>query len=572
MKLHGIGASKGIAIGPVFKFSREKIKIDSSKIEDTEKEIEKFEDAVEQSIIEIKKIRDKTVENIDENHGAIFDAHMEILKDPELHRETKDLIINEKLNCAKAFKNTVDKFVMLFNEMDVEYMKERANDIIDVSNRVLYHMLNIDIKDLSKIKKDSIIVANDLTPSDTASLNTDYVIGFATLKGGNTSHSAIMARTLEIPAVVGIENLLESCRDGDRIIIDGIDGEVIIEPSDEEVKFYEKKAEDYKNELSDLKKYKNKPSTTKDGRTVEISGNIASHEDVENLLEKGGDGVGLYRTEYLFIGKKYCPTEEEQYNSYKKVLEMMGDKPVIIRTLDIGGDKDVEYMDTKKELNPFLGHRAIRLCLENQDIFKEQVRALLRASIYGNLKIMFPMIATIEEFREAKSMVLKEKEELLKEGYEIKHIDIGIMVEVPSAALIADKFAKEVDFFSIGTNDLIQYTFAADRMNERVSYLYQPYHPSLLRLIKMVIDASHKEGKWTGMCGELAGNEKALPLMLGLGLDEFSMNSSNILKIRKLICSFDYSKAKKVADKALKMTSSKEVENLLEKEINKIQK
>ncbi len=570
MKLYGIGASKGIAIGPVFKFNREKIKIDSSKIEDIEKEIEKFEDAVEQSIIEINKIRYKTVKNIDENHGAIFDAHIEILKDPELHKETKDLIISEKLNCAKAFKNIIDKFVIIFNEMDVEYMKERANDIIDVSNRVLYHILNIDIKDLSKIDKNSIIIADELTPSETISLNTYYVIGFATLKGCNTSHSAIMARTLEVPAVVGVKGLLEFCRNGDRIIVDGIDGEVIVEPSEEEIEFYEKKAKNYKNELLDLKEYKNKQSTTKDGRTVEISGNIASSEDVEGILEKGGDGIGLYRTEYLFIGKKYCPTEEEQYNSYKQVLEMMGDKPVIIRTLDIGGDKDVEYMDTKKELNPFLGHRAIRMCLENQDIFKEQVRALLRASIYGNLKIMFPMIATIEEFREAKAIVLKEKKELLKEGYEIKHIDIGIMIEVPSAALLADHFAKEVDFFSIGTNDLIQYTFAADRMNEKVSYLYQPYHPSLLRLIKMVIDASHKEGKWTGMCGELAGNEKALPLMLGLGLDEFSMNSSNILKIRKLICKFDYTKAKKIADKAVNMTSSKEVENLLKREIDRL--
>ncbi len=570
MKLKGISASKGIAIGPVFKFIKEKIIIDNKTIDDTETEIEKFENAVDQSIIEIKKIRDKTTETIDKNHGAIFDAHIEILKDPELHRETKNLIINEKLNGAKAFKLTVDNFVEIFNNMEVEYLKERANDIIDVSNRVLYHMLDLNLKDLSEIEKESIVVSEDITPSDTASLDKDYVMGFATKTGGNTSHSAIMARTLEIPAVVGVNDILKLCKDGDLIILDGINGEVIINPTDEEIEFYEKKNKEYKEKLENLEKYKDKKSTTIDGRTVEIGGNISCPEDVETVIKNGGEGIGLYRTEFLFMGKKYCPTEEEQFNSYKKVLKLMKDKPVIIRTLDIGGDKNVDYMDISKELNPFLGHRAIRLCLENQDIFKEQIRALLRASIYGNLKIMFPMIATIEEFREAKSMVLKEKQKLLKKGHEIGHIDIGIMVEVPSAAILADQFAKEVDFFSIGTNDLIQYTFAADRMNERVSYLHQPYHPSLLRLIKMVIDASHKEGKWTGMCGEIAGNEKALPLILGLGLDEFSMNSSSILKIRRLICNIDYSEVKKIAEKALNMRSSEEVEQLLGREINKM--
>ncbi len=569
MIVKGIGASNGISIGKIFKLYKEKITTNDNKIDDVEKEIEKFDHALFISELEIKKIRDKTVENIDKKHGAIFDAHIEILKDPELYSETVKKIKIEKLNSAKAFQSIVDKYVNIFKEMNNEYMRERAGDILDVSDRVLAHLLNIEIKDPGLLEKEVIIVAEELTPTDTVSLNKRYVKGFATEIGGRTGHSAIMARTLEIPAVVGTKKIMENSSDGDSIIIDGKEGLVILNPDEYQLKEYKEKENKYKEYKEKLKKFKNKESKTKDGKSIELAGNIGSPEDVEGVLKNGGEGIGLYRTEFLFMGKQYCPTEEEQFQAYKVVLERMKEKPVIIRTLDIGGDKSLEYISNVKEMNPFLGHRAIRLCLEQHDIFKDQIRALLRASIYGNLKIMFPMIATIEELRDAKNMIRICKNELVEEGVRInKDIDIGIMVEVPSTALLADQFAKEVDFFSIGTNDLIQYTFAADRMNEKVSYLYQPYNPALLRLIKMVVDASHKEGKWTGMCGEIAGNEKIIPLLIGLELDELSMSASSILKIREIIGKIEFEKAKTIVKQAINMNSNKDVEDLLEENFN----
>ncbi|MDW7668990.1 MAG: phosphoenolpyruvate--protein phosphotransferase [Bacillota bacterium] len=565
MIIKGIAASNGISIGEVLKLHKEKIETNNEKIYNIDKEIEKLDHALLISETEIKKIRDKTVENIDKKHGAIFDAHLEILKDPELYSETVETIKKKRVNSARAFQKIVDKYVNIFKEMDNEYMRERAGDILDVSDRVLAHLLNIEIKDPGLLEKEVIIVAEDLTPTDTASLNKRYVKGFATEVGGRTGHSAIMARTLEIPAVVGTKKIMENCSDGDTIIIDGKEGLVILNPDEYLLKEYKGKENKYSEYKEKLKKFKNKESKTKDGKSIELAGNIGSPEDVEGVLKNGGEGVGLYRTEFLFMGKQYCPSEEEQFQAYKIVLEKMKEKPVIIRTLDIGGDKSVEYMDNVKEMNPFLGHRAIRLCLEQHDIFKEQIRALLRASIYGNLKIMFPMIATIEELRDSKKMIETCKNELAEEGIEFNEdTEVGIMIEVPSAALLADQFAKEVDFFSIGTNDLIQYTFAADRMNEKVSYLYQPYNPALLRLIKMIVDASHKEGKWTGMCGEIAGNEKIIPILVGLGLDELSMSASSILKIREVLEKIDYKKAKIVAEEALNMKSNKDVEDLLE--------
>ncbi len=565
MIIKGIAASNGISIGEVLKLHKEKIETNNEKINNIDKEIEKLDHALLISETEIKKIRDKTVENIDKKHGAIFDAHLEILKDPELYSETVETIKKKRVNSARAFQEIVDKYVNIFKEMDNEYMRERAGDILDVSDRVLAHLLNIEIKDPGLLEKEVIIVAEDLTPTDTASLNKRYVKGFATEVGGRTGHSAIMARTLEIPAVVGTKKIMENCSDGDTIIIDGKEGLVILNPDEYLLEEYKGKENKYREYKEKLKKFKNKESKTKDGKSIELAGNIGSPEDVDGVLKNGGEGIGLYRTEFLFMGKQYCPSEEEQFQAYKIVLEKMKEKPVIIRTLDIGGDKSVEYMDNVKEMNPFLGHRAIRLCLEQHDIFKEQIRALLRASIYGNLKIMFPMIATIEELRDSKKMIETCKNELAEEGIEFdEDTEVGIMIEVPSAALLADQFAQEVDFFSIGTNDLIQYTFAADRMNEKVSYLYQPYNPALLRLIKMIVDASHKEGKWTGMCGEIAGNEKIIPILVGLGLDELSMSASSILKIREVLEKIDYKKAKIVAEEALNMKSNKDVEDLLE--------
>jgi len=566
MLIKGIAASSGISIGKVFKVKKEKIVTSNEKVENIQQEISKLEVALDISEKEIMIIRDKTARKIDRKHGAIFDAHIQILRDPELLNNTIGIIKNRKLNAGRALQITVDKFVKIFEEMDSEYMRERASDILDVSNRVLGHLLNQNINDPGLMEKEGIIVAQDLTPTDTASLDKEYVKGFATDKGGRTGHSGIMARTLEIPAVVGTKTIMENSSEGDDIIIDGEEGIVIINPNEEQLKEYRKKEKIYKDNKKRLKKFKWRETKTKDGKKIELAGNIGCPEDLSGVLNNGGESIGLYRTEFLYIGKKYCPSEKEQLQAYKEVLKKMDGKSVIIRTLDVGGDKSIEYMNTSKEMNPFLGNRAIRLCLERHDIFKEQIRALLKASSYGNLKIMFPMIATIEELRDAKKMIEICKEELTDEGIEInENMEIGMMIEVPSAALLADKFAKEVDFFSIGTNDLIQYTFAADRMNEKVSYLYQPFNPALLKLIKMVVDASHSHGKWTGICGEMAGNEKIIPILVGLGLDELSMSSSSILRIREIIGKIEYEKAKEIAKAALNMNSNKEVEKLLEK-------
>ena len=421
----------------------------------------------------------------------------------------------------------------MFEQMDNEYMKERKADIRDVTKRILSHLLGVQIVNPSMILEEAIIVAEDLTPSDTAQLNRTFVKGFTTNVGGLTSHSAIMAHSMEIPAVVGTKTATEEIHHGDLIIVDGIKGEVHINPTKEVIAQYEKKQVRFEEKKAVWAKLINEQTITADGHYVELAANIGTSEDLESVIKSGGEAIGLYRTEYLYMGRKELPSEEEQFKSYKAVLEGMQGKPVVVRTLDIGGDKDLPYLNLPKELNPFLGFRAIRLCLEKQELFRTQLRALLRASIYGNLKIMFPMIANLDEFRAAKAILEDERERLSGKGIKVSDkIEIGIMVEIPSTAVMADQFAKEVDFFSIGTNDLIQYTMAADRMNERVSYLYQPYNPAILRLIKMVIDAAHTEGKWVGLCGEMAGDELAVPLLLGMGLDKFSMSATSILKVR----------------------------------------
>ena len=425
------------------------------------------------------------------------------------------------------------QFISIFESMDNEYMKERAADIRDVSKRVLAHILGVDLPNPSLINESAVIVGNDLTPSDTAQLNKEFVQGFVTNIGGRTSHSAIMSRSLEIAAVVGTKSITEEVKQGDMIIVDGMSGDVIIDPTEDELIAYQNKRERFFEDKKELQKLRDADTVTVDGVHAELAANIGTPDDLSGVIDNGAQGIGLYRTEFLYMGRDQMPTEEEQFEAYKRYLKLWTVN-VVVRTLDIGGDKELPYLDLPKEMNPFLGYRAIRLCLAQPEIFRPQLRALLRASVYGKLNIMFPMVATIKEFRDAKSMLLEEKENLLREGYEVSDdIELGIMVEIPATAALADVFAK-VDFFSIGTNDLIQYTLAADRMSERVSYLYQPYNPSILRLVKQVIEASHKEGKWTGMCGEMAGDQTAVPLLLGLGLDEFS-SATSILKARRQI-------------------------------------
>jgi len=565
MMIKGIAASDGITISKVFKLENATVTISEELITDTEKEIELLKSSMAKSTKELEVIRDKTRVNIDEEHAMIFDAHIQIVNDPEMLSQVTDLINNEKRNAAFAFKNVSETFATIFESMDNDYMNERAADVRDVSRRVIAHLLGLSLNDPTMIDEEVIVVAEDLTPSDTAQLDRNFVKGFVTNIGGRTSHSAIMARSLEIPAVVGTKDVLEKVNNGDTLILNGIDGYVLVNPSDEEIKKHQKMNDEYLEKVSIWKKFKDLETVTTDNKTVELAANIGSPDDMTGALDNGAEGIGLYRTEFLYMNNDNFPTEEEQYIAYKMVLEAMPTKKVVIRTLDIGGDKHLDYLPMDEELNPFLGHRALRLCLEKTDLFKTQLRALLRASVHGKLHIMFPMVATLDELRQAKELVAECKLELLNEDKAVSDdIKIGIMVEIPAVAILADQFAKEVDFFSIGTNDLIQYSFAADRMNQKVSYLYQPYNPSLLRLIKMVIDASHKEGIWTGMCGEMAGDQIAAPILLGLGLDEFSMSATSVLQTRHLFSKLSQGEMEELASKALNMGTHNEVQQLVE--------
>ncbi|WP_075981111.1 phosphoenolpyruvate--protein phosphotransferase [Bacillus massilinigeriensis] len=567
--LNGIAASSGIAIAKAYRLVEPDLSFEKKSVENTAKEVERFQAALNQSKSELEAIKEKALVDLGADKAAIFEAHLLVLSDPELITPIEDKIKTDSVNAEFALKETADMFVSMFETMDNEYMKERAADIRDVTKRVLSHLLGIQIVNPSMISEETIIVAGDLTPSDTAQLNRQYVKGFTTDIGGRTSHSAIMARSLEIPAVVGTKTATQEIKNGDLVIVDGLKGEVHINPSPEVIKQYENEHAAYEAQKAEWAKLVNEKTVSADGHHVELAANIGTPKDLKGVLNNGGEAVGLYRTEFLYMGRDQLPTEDEQFESYKAVLEEMNGKPVVVRTLDIGGDKELPYLDLPKEMNPFLGFRAIRLCLEQQDIFRTQLKALLRASIYGNLRIMFPMIATIDEFRSAKAVLEEEKEKLIQQGTQVsENIQVGIMVEIPSTAVIADLFAKEVDFFSIGTNDLIQYTMAADRMNERVSYLYQPYNPSILRLVKRVIDAAHKEGKWAGMCGEMAGDETAIPLLLGLGLDEFSMSATSILKARSLIKGLNKADMEKLAEKALNMSTMAEIVDAVKSAVN----
>lgn len=563
--IKGIAASDGVAIAKAYLLVEPDLTFDKNeKVTDVEGEVAKFNGAIEASKVELTKIRNNAEVQLGADKAAIFDAHLLVLDDPELIQPIQDKIKNENANAATALTDVTTQFVTIFESMDNEYMKERAADIRDVSKRVLSHILGVELPNPSMIDESVVIVGNDLTPSDTAQLNKEFVQGFATNIGGRTSHSAIMSRSLEIPAIVGTKSITQEVKQGDMIIVDGLNGDVIVNPTEDELIAYQNKRERYFADKKELQKLRDADTVTVDGVHAELAANIGTPNDLPGVIENGAQGIGLYRTEFLYMGRDQMPTEEEQFEAYKEVLEAMNGKRVVVRTLDIGGDKELSYLNLPEEMNPFLGYRAIRLCLAQQDIFRPQLRALLRASVYGKLNIMFPMVATINEFREAKAILLEEKENLKNEGHDISDdIELGIMVEIPATAALADVFAKEVDFFSIGTNDLIQYTLAADRMSERVSYLYQPYNPSILRLVKQVIEASHKEGKWTGMCGEMAGDETAIPLLLGLGLDEFSMSATSILKARRQINGLSKNEMTELANRAVDCATQEEVIELV---------
>ena len=565
LKLKGIAASQGISFAKAYVFVEPDLSVKEVKIEDVAAEIKRFEDAIEASKKELTIIKENALVSLGADKAAVFEAHLLILDDPEFMGTVKTDIESKVINAEYAFKETSDMFISMFEAMDNEYMKERAADIRDVSKRILAHLLGVDLPNPSLIDEEVIVIAEDLTPSDTAQLNKKYVKGFATNIGGRTSHSAIMARSLEIPAVVGTSSITEDVKNGDILILDGLDGVVLVNPDEATTAEYKEKYAKFEAQKAEWAKLVTEKSVTKDGHEVILAANIGTPADLEGVKNNGGEAVGLYRTEFLYMGRDQLPTEDEQFEAYKAVLEGMGDKPVVVRTLDIGGDKELPYLDLPKEMNPFLGFRAIRLCLEEKDLFRTQLRALLRASVYGKLCVMFPMIATVQEFRAAKALFLEEKEKLVAEGVAVSNdIELGIMVEIPSTAVIADIFAKEVDFFSIGTNDLIQYTMAADRMSEKVSYLYQPYNPAILRLVKNVIEASHKEGKWTGMCGEMAGDSLAIPLLLGMGLDEFSMSATSILQARSQIKNLTLDEMKELVEKAVMCATTEEVLALIE--------
>jgi phosphoenolpyruvate-protein phosphotransferase (PTS system enzyme I) len=566
----GTGASPGIALGKALVIEHSELNIQKKNIENIEVEVEKLQSAVEKSKVELEQVKERAKVELGEHEAEIFEAHLLVLQDPELIDQTISKIRDEKVNAEFALNEVKDMFVGIFESMDNEYMRERAADIKDVTNRVLRHILGIKVVDLSALSEEVILIAHDLTPSDTATMNKNMVLGFLTDIGGRTSHTAIMARTLEIAAVVGLNDATEKIKDGDFIVFNGETGEVIINPEEESIKEYRDLKAKFDEEKEALKQLIGKASTTIDERHVELAGNIGSPNDLEGLLKNDAEGVGLYRTEFLYMDKEDdFPSEEEQYEAYKAVLEGMDGKPIVIRTLDIGGDKELKYFKMDEEMNPFLGYRAIRLCLDRTDIFKTQLRALYRASIHGKLRIMFPMISSLEELLKAKEIIKEVLAEMDEQGIAYaKDVEVGMMIEIPSAAVISDILAKHVDFFSIGTNDLIQYTCAVDRMNQKISYLYNQFNPAVLRLIKMVIDNAHEEGKWVGMCGEAAGDKRMIPILLGMGLDEFSMSPISILPARKFITSVKYEDMKNFADEILTMGTAEEIKDYVDKTFN----
>lgn len=561
MRIQGISGSRGVAVGNVYRYIQEEIVIpDYTVAEDkVEEEIGMFAAAMAATLKQLDTIRQKALDEMGPEEAAIFDAHMQIAQDPSLSDGIKSLVESSHTNVVAATAQTIETFANIFLGMEDPYMRERGADIKDIGDRLMRNMLGMNPRGLSHISGEVILVAQDLAPSDTASLDKNVVKGIVTAAGGPTSHAAIMARTLEIPAVMGVGDI-ESFVDGDKAVVLGTDGIVEINPSDADWDEYTNQAAAFQEELKRLRESANLEATTTDGHHVELFGNIGKAKDAKNALTMGAQGIGLYRTEFLYMENDELPAEDVQFEEYKKVAQDMKGKPVIIRTMDIGGDKELKCLDLPSEMNPFLGYRAIRISLNRPDIFKVQLRALLRASAFGDIHIMYPMIASVEEVKQANAMLDECKEELIADGKEFnKDIKVGIMIEVPAAAVISPILAKYVDFFSIGTNDLCQYTLAVDRMNEAIGSLYQPLHPGVLRLIKHVIDASHEQGKFTGMCGELASDPVATMILLGLGLDEFSMTASSIPLIKNILRSVSKAECEEVANKALTMDTAEEI-------------
>ena len=565
--ISGILASPGIAFGKALVLKEEKIVLDTQKITDDQidAEVARFYEGRALAVEQLNSIRERALVSLGEEKAAIFEGHLMILEDEELEEEILDYLRSNKVNAAVAASKIIDQQVTMLSEIDDEYLKERAGDIRDIGNRLIKNILGMNIVDLGDIQEESILVAYDLTPSETAQLNLEKVLGVVTDIGGRTSHTSIMARSLELPAIVGTNNVTELVNTGDYLILDAINNQVYINPTQSQIDELKTLEAKISAEKAELAKLKDLPAITLDGHKVDVVANIGTIRDCEGADRNGAEGIGLYRTEFLFMDREQLPTEEEQFIAYKEVVEAMNGRLTVLRTMDIGGDKELPYLDLPKEMNPFLGWRAIRIALDRREILNAQLRAVLRASAFGKLAVMFPMIISVEEIRELKLVIETLKAELRAEGKAFdEHIQVGVMVETPSAAVNAKFLAKEVDFFSIGTNDLTQYTLAVDRGNELISHLYNPMQPSVLGLIKQVIDASHAEGKWTGMCGELAGDESATLLLLGMGLDEFSMSAISVPRIKKLIRNVNFQDAKALANAALQKPTASEIEQLIE--------
>lgn len=564
--IKGIAASDGIGIAKAYLLIDPDLSFEKKTIDDPAAEYERVEKAFSASIADLATIKQNAKDRLSDEELEVFDAHIAILSDPEMKSQIKDEIESQHVSAEEAMTDVTTNFANVLAAMtDNKYMQERAADVKDVAKRALSHLLGKQLPDIASISEPVVIIAKEITPSDTSQMDAKFVKGLATDLGGRTSHAAIMARTLRIPAVVGAEDVTSTIKNGDMVIVDGLHGDIIVDPSQAQIDEYQAKADSFEKERAEWAKLVDAPSVSKDGQYFEIAANIGTPDDVADAVKQGADGVGLFRSEFLYMSSDHLPTEDEQFEAYKKAVVGMQGKPVVVRTLDIGGDKPLNYLPLPEEMNPFLGYRAIRICLHRPDIFKTQLRALIRASEFGPVEIMFPMIATLAELRQAKAIYQECKDELQKDHPGLgDNVKIGMMIEVPLAALYADQLAKEVDFFSIGTNDLIQYCFAADRGNDAVSYLYQPLNPAFLRLIKHVIDSAHANNTKAAMCGEMAGDQLAMPLLLGMGLDEYSMSASSILRTRSMMKDLDTKECAKWASDAINLCyTADEVEKMV---------